>query len=94
MIGAPIVCRPRGLSECCMEDILGEYTFCMSRYFICILLCWGNLFVYSMQKLYRFAEGVSEDYVIVVFNNSAQKVIKDAMNMPGTNLSPTTTNMS
>jgi hypothetical protein len=77
-----------------MEDILGEYTFCMSRYFICIFLCWGNLFVYSMQKLYRFAEGVSEDYVIVVFNNSAQKVIKDAMNMPGTNLSPTTTNMS
>jgi hypothetical protein len=31
-----------------------------------------------MQEYFRLAEGVSEDKVILVFNNVAQKVIKDA----------------
>jgi hypothetical protein len=32
-----------------------------------------------VQELYHFAEHVSEDDASLVFNNSAQKVIKDAI---------------
>jgi hypothetical protein len=32
-----------------------------------------------MEKLYSLAEGVFEDDALLVFNNSAQKVIKDAI---------------
>jgi hypothetical protein len=32
-----------------------------------------------MQELYRLPKGVSEDNALLVFNNSARKVIKDAI---------------
>jgi hypothetical protein len=52
----------------------------MSSYlFICIFICCANLIVYFVQELCRLAEGVLEDDASLVFNNSAWKVIKDAI---------------
>jgi hypothetical protein len=39
----------------------------------------ANLIVYFVHELYRSVEGVFEDDVSLVFNNLAQKVIKDAI---------------
>jgi hypothetical protein len=46
----------------------------------CLFLSfYANLIVHFVQKLYCLSEGVSKDDALVVFNNSAQKVIKDAI---------------
>jgi hypothetical protein len=61
-------------------SILGEYTFCMSTYlFILVFFYCANLIVHFVQELYCLHEGVSKDDVSLVFNNSTQKVIKDAI---------------
>jgi hypothetical protein len=63
-----------------VAGILGENTFCMSTYlFILVFFCCANLIVHFVPELYRLPDGVSEDDTLVVFNNSAQKVIKDAI---------------
>jgi hypothetical protein len=52
----------------------------MSSYlFICIFFYHANLIVYFVHELYRSVEGVFEDDASLVFNNLAQKVIKDAI---------------
>jgi hypothetical protein len=43
------------------------------------LFCCANLIVHFVHELYRLPEGVSEDNTSLVFNNSAQKVVKDAI---------------
>jgi hypothetical protein len=43
------------------------------------LFCCANLFVHFVQELYCWPDGVFEDDASVVFNNSAQNVIKDAI---------------
>jgi hypothetical protein len=64
-----------------VASILGEYTFCMSTYlFILVFFCRANLIVHFVQELYHLTEDVSEDDTSVVLNNSAWKVIKDAIN--------------
>jgi hypothetical protein len=37
-----------------------------------------NLILFCIQEYYRLADGISEDEANLVFNNAAQKVIKDA----------------
>jgi hypothetical protein len=59
---------------------MGEYTFWMSNYlFILVFFCCANLIVYFVQELYHMVEGVPEDDTSLVFNNFAQKVIKDTI---------------
>jgi hypothetical protein len=41
--------------------------------------CCANFIVHFVHELYRLPEGVSEDNTSLVFNNSAQKVVKDAI---------------
>jgi hypothetical protein len=48
---------------------------CLFVYFCCC----ANLIVYFVQELYHLVEGVSEDDTSLVFNKSAQKVIKGAI---------------
>jgi hypothetical protein len=37
-----------------------------------------NLILFCIQEYYRLADGIREDEANLVFNNAAQKVIKDA----------------
>jgi hypothetical protein len=45
--------------------------------------CCANLIFHFVQELYHLSMGVSEDDALLVFNNSAQKVIKDTIKHAG-----------
>jgi hypothetical protein len=44
-----------------------------------LFFCCANLIVHFVQELYHLSKSVSEDDALLVFNNSARKVIKDTI---------------